>query len=203
MVTDDEIAGAMLAHPGFSTSQLAKFLGVREYFIQYRITRPGFAYRVAILRNSGFADAASTGQAGLAECLEVFQKEMRSETNFSGERTNAAKAFVDSTIKFHQIHHQDIEILRLRAFVEENERRRMGVAVEVDDGEGSTGATAGGNRARIDGERGSGEVHVDSVPIAEIASEGQNQPSGGGPHVISPEIQNKLMNIISKSTKGE
>jgi len=200
MVTDDEIAAAILAHPEYSTSSLANFLGVRQHFIQYRITQPGFAYKVAILRNAGFTDAAEIGKAGLTECLDVLKEEMRSRENFSGERIQAARAYVDTTIKCHQISHQDLEILRLRAFVEENERRRTGgLALDwTPEGEEAGGSSQNGTAKRRSVEGSSDYVSVEEVP-AESILRGHEQPAADEPKVIAPEVQKKILDIAKKS----
>jgi len=208
MVTDDEIAAAMLAHPEYSTSSLANFLGVRQHFIQYRITQPGFAYKVAILRNAGFTDAAEIGKAGLIECLEVLKEEMRSSANFSGERIQAARAYVDTTIKCHKISHQDLEILRLRAFIEENERRRTG-GVTLDwtpEGEEESGSAGiDSNRAARSVDASEGGVRVSAVNLEEVPAESTQEISTDDQttKVIAPEVQKRLLDIAKKSTGEE
>ena len=193
LFTDDELASTMLAAPNRTVTQLAEHFGTSEAHLQYRISRPGFAYKMAILRNSGFADAATQGANGLTECLNVLHDEMKSTQNYSGERINAAKTYASIAFKANEVAIQNIEILRIRAFVEESERRRAGVVFDVEsDGllELPKSSQNGTASQRTEGVR--VEVATPS-DLAADANVGENRD-------IAPQVAEKLMAIVSKFT---
>jgi hypothetical protein len=213
MIPDDELISLFLAFPTHSLEDLSKLTGMPARSLQYRISRAGFAAKLAAKRRSSISDAAEYGTGGLVEAMEVLQKEMRSEANYSGERIQAAKVFSQITFKATEEAVTRFELLRLRAFIEQKEYERLhntSVKFEVDDIDGEEGLPDGGSQPDAGGSTG-GKSH--GLSVAAQSPTGQGDSTGAGDWqadanvgeilVIAEDVAAKFQQIINKNTGKE
>lgn len=213
MIPDDELINLFLAFPTHSLDELSKLTGMPARSLQYRISRPGFAAKLASKRRSSISDAADYGAGGLVECMEVLQEEMRRGDNYSGERIQAAKVFSQITFKATEEAVTRFELLRLRAFIEQKEYERLhsnSIQFEVDDIDGGDCPSDGENRPDAGGSTG-GNSH--GLTVAARSSTGQGDSTGAADRpadanvgeilVIAEDVVAKFQQIINKNTGKE
>ena len=93
MLNDQELISLVLTHPADTHQQLADRVGLPVRTLTYRLTRPGFREKLAIVRSCYIEDAAADAVSSIKEVLDTLRKEMRNQSAFPSERVKAATEF--------------------------------------------------------------------------------------------------------------
>ena len=117
MLNDQELISLVLTHPADTHQQLADRVGLPVRTLTYRLTRPGFREKLAIVRSCYIEDAAADAVSSIKEVLDTLRKEMRNQSAFPSERVKAATEFGKLAMKLHEMATLTPRLVALEAFI--------------------------------------------------------------------------------------